>query len=210
MLYTRNHTYNPFPMMRTMLLCFCFFLLLSGCDIDKREKELEKKAQELQQKAEELQAKELALNLKEQELAQLARAIDSTRQDSTFIYDPTLIGMWSARMTCTETTCAGSAVGDTKTEQWQITYQGQQILAKALVSDTLTRVYQGIYTGNTLELVEERGRADVRPVTRMIVRLRKVGPSTMEGQREIIREGECKIIYALQMVKQAGMPTSMK
>ena len=36
----------------------------------------------------------------------------------------------------------------------------------------------------------------------MIVRLRLVNAGTMEGQREIVRVGDCKIIYALQMDKQ--------
>lgn len=176
--------------------------LLWGCDIDQREKEVERKTLELQQKEEELQAREMALTLKEEELARMTRATDSTAQDSTFIYDPRLIGLWSVRMTCTETTCPGSAVGDTKTEQWELSYQGRHILARALVSDTLTRMYQGIYTGNTLELVEERGGVPTHPATRMIVRLRLVNPGVMEGQREIVREGDCKIIYALQMTKQ--------
>lgn len=189
-------------MKRMILTCLVFFLILSGCDIDKREKEVEKKAQALQQKEEELQARETALAMKEEELARQARAIDSSRQDSSFIYDPRLIGLWSVKMTCTETTCPGSAVGDTKSEQWELSYQGHHILARALVSDTLTRVYQGIYTGNTLELVEERGGALAQPATRMIVRLRLVNPGAMEGQREIVREGDCKIIYALQMDKQ--------
>lgn len=189
-------------MKRVILMCLVFSFTLLGCDINRREKEVERKTVELQQKEEELQARELALTQKEAELATLARNVDSTRQDSSFIYDPRLIGLWSVTMTCTETTCPGSAVGDTKTEQWELSYQGHHILARALVSDTLTRVYQGIYTGNTLELVEERSGAPAQPATRMIVRLRLVNSSTMEGQREIVREGECKIIYALQMNKQ--------
>lgn len=189
-------------MKRTILICLAFLIVLAGCDIDQREKEVERKAQVLQQKEEELQARETALALKEEELSRQVQAMDSSRQDSAFIYDPRLIGLWSVRMTCTETTCPGSAVGDTKTEQWELSYQGHHLQARALVSDTLTRVYQGIYTGNTLELVEERGGAPAQPSTRMIVRLRLVNASTMEGQREIVREGDCKIIYALQMDKQ--------
>lgn len=189
-------------MIRTILWCLLFFVVLPGCDIEQREKDLEKKAQVLQQKEEELQAREVALSMKEEELARMTQALDSTRQDSTFIYDPSLIGLWSVSMTCTETTCPGSAVGDARTEQWELSYQGQHIMARALVSDTLTRVYQGIYTGNTIELVEERSGVQAQPATRMIVRLRKVSPAVLEGQREIIREGECKIIYALQMSKQ--------
>lgn len=202
MFSNETHAPDPLPMKQIIVTCLAFLPLLWGCDIDQREKEVARKTLELQQKEEELQARETALTMKEEELARMSRSLDSTGKDSTFIYDPRLIGLWSVKMTCTETTCPGSAVGDTKTEQWELSYQGRHILAKAGVSDTLTRVYQGIYTGNTLELVEERGGAPAHPATRMIVRLRLVTPKTMEGQREIVREGDCKIIYALQMDKQ--------
>lgn len=188
-------------MKRMILTCLVFLLILSGCDIDKREKEVEKKAQALQQKEEELQARETALAMKEEELARQARAIDSSRQDSSFIYDPRLIGLWSVKMTCTETTCPGSAVGDTKSEQWDISYQRDSIQAKAMAGGQLIRVYNGIYTGNTLELVEARPAAPDVPATKMIVRLRMTGEKTMEGQRDIIRDGDCKIIYAISMAK---------
>jgi hypothetical protein len=74
------------------------------------------------------------------------------------------------------------------------------------VGRELQRVYSGLYTGNTLELVEDRAVANGQPATRMIVRLRMVSNRTLEGQREIVREGECKIIYALQMEKQQNAP----
>lgn len=188
-------------MKRMILICLAILLIVTGCDIEQREKEVERRTQELRQKEEELQARETALSMKEEELARVAKAFDSTRQDSSFIYDPRLIGVWSVRMTCTETTCPGSAVGDTKTEQWEISYQGDSIQAKAMTGGQLLRVYSGIYTGNTLELVEERPAGPGAPATKMIVRLRMTGERTMEGQRDIIRDGDCKIIYALSLAK---------
>ena len=131
-------------MKRIIFIGLALLPLLWGCDLDEREKAVERKALELQQKEEELQARELALTQKEEALARLTQPLDSTHKDSSLIYDPRLIGLWSVRMTCTQTTCPGSAVGDTKTEQWELSYQGHHILAKALVSDTLTRVYQRV------------------------------------------------------------------
>jgi hypothetical protein len=58
-------------------------------------------------------------------------------------------------MTCTETTCPGSAIGDTKTETWDISYQNNVLLAKANVGDKLTRVYTGTYDGTNLVLIED-------------------------------------------------------
>jgi hypothetical protein len=36
----------------------------------------------------------------------------------------------------------------------------------------------------------------------MVVRLQVINDKTIEGQREIIRDDNCKIVYALQMNKQ--------
>ena len=105
-------------------------------------------------------------------------------------------------MVCTETTCPGSAVGDSKTETWDIQYINNKVIAKAQSGEQLVRVYTGIYTGNTLELVENNESTGTQPATKMVVQLRIVNPRSMEGQREIIREGNCKILYSLQLTKQ--------
>jgi hypothetical protein len=40
------------------------------------------------------------------------------------------------------------------------------------------------------------------PATTINVRLNLKDGNTMEGQREIIRENECRILYTLQLSKQ--------
>jgi hypothetical protein len=110
-------------------------------------------------------------------------------------------------MTCTETSCAGSAVGDTKNETWEISYQENNVIARAMVNTELTRVYSGFFTGNTLELVASpEGTAVNQPATRMVVRLRLSDNNKMEGQREIERTGQCKIIYEVSMNKRTTQP----
>lgn len=192
-----------------ILTPFFFILfcgLLQGCDFDQREKELQQKAAELQQREQALQLREATLRLKEEALAERTRALDSavldsTARDSAFVYNPRLVGTWAVQMTCTETTCPGSAVGDTKAEHWELSYQDNDIVARAKVGKELIRVYRGVYTGNTLELVENREATAAQPAARMIVRLRLVSDRLMEGEREIARADDCKIIYALQMNK---------
>jgi hypothetical protein len=112
-----------------------------------------------------------------------------------------LVGTWSVRMTCTETTCAGSAVGDTKTEQWDFSYQGNTIMVKASANEKLVRVYTGFFTGNTIELVEERAGAENQRSSKMIIRLRIIDDTHMDGQREIVRENDCRVVYTLQLQK---------
>jgi hypothetical protein len=183
------------------------FLLLTGCNLQERETLVQKREAELAQKEQALMIKEQNLQLKEEELLkreqqlQTAPKPDSVAQVPTDAFNPALIGKWNARMTCTETTCTGSAVGDTKTETWEISYQNQRVIAKAMTGENLARIYTGTYNNNLLELTENVETSSAAPATQMVVRLTLINPTTMEGQREIIRTGDCRIVYALQLNK---------
>jgi hypothetical protein len=188
--------------MRCLLFLFMVALLLSGCNFREREEALQKKETALNQKEQELLLKEKTLLLQEQELQNRKLAFDSTQNaDTSRIVNPALVGNWNVKMTCTEATCAGSAVGDTKNETWQLAYQGSALLAKANANNQLVRVYTGFYTGNTIELVEDKTSAVAPSPAKMVVRLRLVDSTRLEGEREIVRENNCKVVYALQVEK---------
>ena len=182
-------------------LLFLIPFLFSGCGIRERETSVEKKETELAQKEQELDAKEKELQLKEAELIKRTQWLDSTEQDTAAMFNPQLLGQWNARMTCTETTCSGSAVGDTKTEAWELTYQNEHIIARAMSGENMVRVYTGTYKNNLLELTENVELSPSTPATKILVRLSPVNETTLEGQIEIIRTGDCKITYALQLTK---------
>ena len=168
-----------------------------------REEALRKKEIAINEKEQELILKEKSLEIKEANLLQKEQILDSTSiNDSTFIYNPVLIGLWSVKMVCTETTCPGSAIGDTKSEQWDIIYQGNKIVAKAIVDYKVVRIYSGVFKGNTLDLIDEQDIANPQNKTRITVRLRITSDKTMEGQREILRVGDCRILYSLQLNKE--------
>ena len=188
--------------MRLISLVSLALFLLSGCDFREREEALRKRETALSQKEQELLLKEKTLQLQEQELQNRKLAFDSTRNaDTSHIVNPALVGNWNVKMTCTEATCAGSAVGDTKNETWQLAYQGTALLATAKANNQLVRVYTGFYTGNTIELVEDKTTTVAPSPARMVVRLRLVDSTRLEGEREIVRENNCKVVYALQMEK---------
>lgn len=188
--------------MKSLFLYMMAVLLLFSCTNQKREEELGRKEAALNQKEQELSLKEKSLQLKEEDLLQREKKLDSTaNSDSLHFINPVLAGNWSVKMTCTEATCSGSAVGDTKNEQWQISYEGNSILAKAMSGGQLARVYTGFYTGNTVELVENRDSTASGLSTKMVVRLTIVDETHLDGQREITRQN-CKVIYSLQMEKQ--------
>jgi hypothetical protein len=180
-----------------------FLLIQISCNTDRREKELQQKQEMLDQKEQELILKEKTLQLKEVELLARETKLDSTLQtDSTSVYDSTLLGKWAVKMVCTETSCSGSAVGDTKTELWEITMEGKSFIAKAMSGEQLIRVYSGLFTGNTLELIAETEKSSEQPAAKIVARLHIVNESRLEGTREIVRENDCKTTFTMEMQKQ--------
>jgi hypothetical protein len=183
-----------------------FFILcllsLTGlaCKNRKAENLMQQREMALNQKEQELLLREKKLELKEAALTEIQNRLDSTMKKDTvkISYQP-LIGLWNAKMVCIETTCAGSAVGDNKAEQWDFSYQSNTIIAKAMVNKNISRVYTGTYTGNSFELTENRTDT-VAPDTRMFVRINIIDSTHMAGQRQIIREGDCRIVYDLKLV----------
>jgi hypothetical protein len=187
-----------------LLLAF----IISGCGLQKREALLQEREAQLAQKEQALVVKEKNLQLKAEELAikeqqfQKGQALDTTSQQAGGIFYPALIGKWNASMTCTETTCAGSAIGDTKTETWELSYQNDRVVARAMAGENLVRIYTGVYKNNLLELTENVELSSAAPATKIVVRLTFVNQNALEGRREIIRAGDCRIIYALQLDRQ--------
>jgi hypothetical protein len=184
-----------------LLLLTCFFSF--GCGLREREQQLEKKTVEANEKEQELLLKEKSLQLKEEELAKREKLLDSSIKsapDSFFATHPQLFGKWIVTMRCIETNCAGSAVGDTKTELWELSYQNQGIVAKAFSDDKLVRVYVGSNSGNTIKLSTEPDNEEVS--SKMLVTIQDIKDNEMQGQREIIRPGDCHIVYALDFKKQ--------
>ena len=131
-------------------ILFLVVLPFSACNSEQKQRALNEKEIALNQKEQELMQKERNLQLKEEEILRREQNLDSANRDSTQQVNAALVGNWSVKMTCTETTCAGSAVGDTKTEQWDVAYQGNSIIARAKTGENLVRVYTGLYTGNTV------------------------------------------------------------
>lgn len=190
--------------MKIFQIVFCALLVFaSGCDVREREAALQAKETALNQKEQELLLKEKTLQLKEEALNQMKQKLDSTLLvDTTAQFNQNLIGLWSVKMVCTQTSCPGSAVGDTKTENWDISYEGRYVIARVSVNNELVGAYSGIFNGTTLELEQNTETAANQPTTKILVRLKLLNPKQMEGIREIERIGECKITYTVTMDKK--------
>lgn len=200
-------------MKRTIIFISFIALIAGACESRRKEAMLAKKQAELRQKEQELLLKEKTLEFRDEELGKKELALDSAirsenladslaRTDTGYAVNNAVIGPWSVKMTCIATTCPGSAVGDVKNEQWEIGYEGNHVVAKAMVGDRLARVYSGMANNNTLELLEHKDTTSRTADTRIVVRLNLKDPRTLEGTREIIRENDCRIVYAMRMEKQ--------
>ena len=115
-------------------------------------------------------------------------------------FNPDITGNWTVTMQCTETTCEGYAVGDTKTEQWNIAYQGTRVVVKATANQRLVRSYTGLFNENTLKLT-----AQLPPNTEthmdVVLSPHHTSENLMEGSRVINRGGNCKVIFTLKAEK---------
>ena len=179
-----------------------FFFILSaiyGCD--SREQKLRKKESELQQKEQELLLKEKELEIRENQLKIGSVTNVDAIGTNTASKNMAITGLWAVKMSCIETDCDGSAIGDTKNEHWEISYQNNTILAKARTNNKLVRVYTGKQSGKTFELSAEQNAVEKNPAAKIIVKLKLTSTDKMEGRREIFREG-CRIIYSLELTKQ--------
>ena len=177
-------------MKRSIIFSVFCIIIFSGCSLRQREIELDKKVADVNEKEQQLTLKEQSLDLREQQLIERQKEIVSTKRkisnDSLLILHPQLPGLWNVKMQCTETNCVGSAVGDTKNEQWEFQVQDNGVIASAISNNELVRVYSGEYSSNLLRLTLQQD-SSVKEFTKMIVRLQQVQKDQMTGEREIIQ-----------------------
>jgi hypothetical protein len=191
--------------MKLFFLLVVATFLMPGCEIRKREMLLDQKEAALNQKEQQLLLREKSIQVKEEELLSREKSLDSTTKmriaDTLAALYPALPGSYSVTMSCTETTCAGSAVGDTKTEQWELTIENNTVFAKAFSDGKLVRIYSGTYVNNLLELYAQQDQTTTAQTGEIIVRIQATKENQFEGQREI-RKDRCRILYKLALTKQ--------
>ncbi|MEO6832497.1 MAG: hypothetical protein ABI378_08670 [Chitinophagaceae bacterium] len=152
-----------------------------------------------------LSIREQALDLREQQISGREKKLDSTFRkiayDSLVALHSDILGRWTVKMQCTETTCLGSAVGDTKNEIWEIKFENQFVIIDASSNGQLVRVYSGAYDGAGLKLSVKIDSVDASAAN-MEVRLMEISATEMQGEREIRQTNGCRILYSLKLKKQ--------
>lgn len=194
--------------MHHRLFFFTFLLFsLSGCGLREQQKKLHQDQMAIRQKEQELNLKEQELDAREAILNERQKTIDSVLiKDTLSAIYPMLPGSWSTKMVCTETTCPGSALGDTKVEQWSFAFENNLVVAKAMNNRMqLIRIYTGqIDAGGQINMVAQSPEegSDIGSAAKIIIQLKQKNENTLEGQREIIQPGNCHIVYSLTLKKQ--------
>lgn len=192
--------------MRQFIYIVFLLLFFASCENSQKARLLDQKEKMLLEKEQHIVLQEQSLVLRESALALKEKKVDSASlkfiNDSLAATRPDIRGIWLVKMICTETTCSTSAVGDTKTEQWEISQEQTLIIAKSTSNDKTGKIYSGKYIGETIELAALQDSSEAGRSTKMIVRLQPTKENEMEGQRQIIRSDDCQIIYAMQLKKQ--------
>ncbi|WP_207423326.1 hypothetical protein [Desertivirga brevis] len=184
---------KSYPLVFTLLLTF----LLFSCGTDTKLKAVQ---DSLAIKNRHIDSLNIQLKLKDDTIAFIKNSLDTTKitEDSAAVYKAELVGRWAVNMQCIETSCEGSAIGDVKNEQWEISYEGAVLVAKAFNNKEVTRIYKGAFSNEHIELksIEPTGN------TQMIVTLQqRKDEGTLEGVREIIKANDCRIRYSIKLAK---------
>jgi len=179
---------------QTAVFIIILGITLQSCGLNEREKNLKKQQLEINQKEQQLLVWEQRLKLREQELDNAKHVLESAQMQIDTAINPLLVGKWIVKMTCAETSCDGSAIGDTKTEQWDIQYSGKNLVVNAYSGLVLVRVYTGSYQNKVLRIVDEKPNSQAL----ITANINFINGNKMDGLREISQK-DCKIIYQLNM-----------
>jgi hypothetical protein len=189
-----------------IIISLVLLFICSSCSTEEKKRMLAEKAAQLDRREQELQLRQQSLTMKEEELRKKEQQIDSasTRAaaDTLARLYPGLPGIYNVTMRCTETTCQGSAVGDTKSEKWQMAIEENQVIVQAMSDQKVIRVYKGGLLGNTIELIAQADTVTALQGGNMIVRLQQIRENQLRGVREIARQDDCQITYSLDLHKQ--------
>ena len=179
------------------------FVMITGCDYQRRNEALDKKMNELNQREAVLSLKEQQMEIKEQQINEKEKILDSTAHvinDSLLRSHKKTEGAWRVDMICTQTNCPGSAVGDVKTERWNITVEGRNVLVNVKNNRALSKSYSGAFDGNLITLTADQDTTEVNATIE--VHLQQATDKEMEGDRVVTQASGCQILYSLRLKRQ--------
>lgn len=181
-------------------------ILLNSCGKTDEEIALEKKR--IQDSIEKVieSAKETAVEEAQQKAEsekRLAEQAEWERKNKKFNVED-LVGTWNVKMSCINSNCQGTNVGDIRSETWYINYEGGRIIVKVSGNSTTNTLYTGTFDGKILKLhydLIKTGLFKDKTVSVIDATLRMDSPNELIGKRKVLNDGPCNIDYNISLTK---------
>jgi hypothetical protein len=159
-------------------------------------------------KEDNLAQREQALSLKEQEfltkeadyqqLLSLRDSLEHTaeKMPAEAVWPEEIMGKWSGKMICTESSCSEHVVGDTRNDIWEFSPNGLKITNKTGGERHFTGNISG--TDLTLSSTDSATAASRSKITLALVDL---ASSRLKGSRELTGKDNCVAKFSVELEK---------
>lgn len=178
--------------MRTLVYILCILAIIS-CN-DEKEKSLELREQHLLEK-------EKAFATKEIEYEKLMALRDSLENETIAPvveenFPEEILGSWSGKMICTETSCAEHVVGDQRTDSWEFTPDGLKMVNKTGGE----RLFTGKISGNELVLASDIS-SNTTNTSEIVLSLTDLQTGRLKGTRTLTGKNDCIARFSVELEK---------
>lgn len=177
------------------LLLTLFFL--NSCDYRKKNTELSEREKKLAEREKEFSKKENEYN----SLIRLRDSLHSKKDSTaTVVLPQNIIGKWSGKIICSESTCPENMIGDIRTDTWEFSENSSVISAKVTDKTGNIRVYTGTYNGSEMHLTNKNDSAAVKKPEITII-LNDIQDGKIKGSREMTSENNCVSRFSVDLEK---------
>ena len=180
--------------MRNLLFYIFIFISLLSCTDDQKE-------QSLLQREQNLSAREKDFEIKEAEYKSLLSLRDSLENIEEEIPVQTvlpegILGKWSGKMVCTESTCADHVIGDQRNDIWEFSANGLKMTNKTGGE----RLFTATLVGTELKLTSDE-TANITSRSSITLSIDDLQNGRMKGTREFIGQDECIAKFSVELEK---------
>lgn len=180
--------------MKTILVITLFAAALAGCSDNNKEDTLAQREEALTLKEQEFLAKESEY----QQLLALRDSLADTAEQMPVesVLPEEIMGKWSGKMICTESSCTEHVVGDQRNDTWEFSPTGLKITSKTGGE----RHFAGSVSGTELKL-SSTDSATAASRSKITLGLADLASSRLKGQRELIGKDNCVAKFTVELEK---------
>lgn len=180
--------------MKILVVTTILAALVLSCSDTNKEDTLAQREQALFLKEQEFLAKET-------EYQQLLALRDSVAENAVSmpvnnVLPQEIVGKWSGKMICTESTCSDHVVGDQRNDTWEFSSTGLTITNKT----GSERHFTGNISGTDLKLTSSDSATAVSH-SKITLGLADLASSRLKGQRELSGKDNCVAKFSVELEK---------